>query len=142
MSVNLKQARLIAESCILKGRELNLKPLSVVVIDPRASVIVSLSEDGCSQMRQQIASGKAKAAIQLGLGTRAIMNRAEEQAYFIQSMNGLAGGKFVPVPGGVLFRNQAGMLLGAVGVSGDTSDNDETAALAGIATANLVGDPG
>jgi len=142
MLVSLEQARRIADASLVKGRELNLKPLSVVVLDPRASVVVSLSEDGCSQMRQRIALGKAKAAIQLGLGTRALMKRAEEQAYFIQSMNGLAGGEFVPVPGGVLLRDQAGTLLGAVGISGDTSDNDEEAALAGIAAANLVGDTG
>lgn len=142
MSVSLEQARRIADASLVKGRELNLKPLSVVVLDPRASVVISLSEDGCSQMRQRIALGKAKASIQLGLGTRALMKRAEEQAYFIQSMNGLAGGEFVPVPGGVLLRDRAGTLLGAVGISGDTSDNDETAALAGIAAANLVGDTG
>ena len=142
MSVSLEQARHIADASLVKGRELGLKPLSVVVLDPRASVVVTLSEDGCSQMRQRIALGKAKAAIQLGLGTRALMRRAEEQAYFIQSMNGLADGEFVPVPGGVLLRDQAGTLLGAVGISGDTSDTDEAAALAGIASANLVGDTG
>ena len=142
MSVSLEQARRIADASLVKGRELSLKPLSVVVLDQRASVVISLSEDGCSQMRQRIALGKAKASIQLGLGTRALMKRAEEQAYFIQSMNGLAGGEFVPVPGGVLLRDRAGTLLGAVGISGDTSDNDETAALAGIAAANLVGDTG
>ena len=142
MSISLEQARRIADASLVKGRELSLKPLSVVVLDPRASVVISLSEDGCSQMRQRIALGKAKASIQLGLGTRALMKRAEEQAYFIQSMNGLAGGEFVPVPGGVLLRDQAGTLLGAVGISGDTSDNDEAAALAGIVAANLVGDTG
>ena len=142
MSVSLDQARIIADASLVKGRELGLKPLSVVVIDPRTSIVACLSEDGCSQMRQRIALGKAKAAIQLGLGTRALMKRAEEQAYFIQSMNGLAGGEFVPVPGGVLFHDQSGALLGAVGISGDTSDNDEAAALAGIAAADLVGETG
>ena len=142
MSVSLDQARIIADASLVKGRDLGLKPLSVVVIDPRTSIVVCLSEDGCSQMRQRIALGKAKAAIQLGLGTRALMKRAEEQAYFIQSMNGLAGGEFVAVPGGVLLRNQSGALLGAVGISGDTSDNDEVAALAGIAAAGLVGETG
>jgi uncharacterized protein GlcG (DUF336 family) len=86
--------------------------------------------------------GKAKATIQLGVGGRALMKRAEEQAYFVQSMNGLAGGEFVPVPGGVLLRDQSGTLIGAVGISGDTSDNDEAAALAGIAAAGLVGEIG
>ena len=86
-------------------------------------------------MRWRIAQGKANAAIQLGMGSRALMVRAEQQAYFIQSMNGLAGGEFVPVPGGVLIRDGDGNLLGAVGISGDTSDNDEAAALAGISAA-------
>ena len=142
MSVSLEQARIIADASLAKGRELGLKPLSVVVIDTRTAVVVSLSEDGCSQMRQRIALGKAKAAIQLGLGTRALMKRAEDQAYFIQSMNGLAGGEFVPVPGGVLLRDQTGTLIGAVGISGDTSDNDESTALSGITAANLVGESG
>ena len=142
MSVNLDQARTIADASLVKAREIGLKPLSVVIIDPRTSIVACLSEDGCSQMRQRIALGKAKAAIQLGLGTRALMKRAEEQAYFIQSMNGLAGGEFVPVPGGVLLRDKSGTLIGAVGISGDTSDNDETAALAGIAAADLVGETG
>ena len=142
MSVSLDQARIISNASLVKGRELKLKPLSVVVIDPRTSVVACLSEDGCSQIRQRIALGKAKAAVQLGLGTRALMRRAEEQAYFIQSMNGLASGEFVPVPGGVLLRDKSGALLGAVGISGDTSDNDEAAALAGIAAAGLVGEAG
>lgn len=142
MSVSLEHARIIADASLARGRELGLKPLSVVVIDTRTAVVVSLSEDGCSQMRQRIALGKAKAAIQLGLGTRALMKRAEEQAYFIQSMNGLSGGEFVPVPGGVLLRDQKGTLIGAVGISGDTSDNDESAALSGIAAANLFGEAG
>ena len=93
-------------------------------------------------MRWRIAQGKANAAIQLGIGSRALMARAEQQAYFIQSMNGLAGGEFVPVPGGVLIRDAEGSLLGAVGISGDTSDNDEAAALAGISAAGLVAETG
>jgi uncharacterized protein GlcG (DUF336 family) len=76
------------------------------------------------------------------MGTRALMARAEQQAYFIQAINGLAEGNFVPVPGGVLIHDEAGALLGAVGISGDTSDNDEAAAVYGIAAADLVSDTG
>jgi len=76
------------------------------------------------------------------MGTRALMNRAEQQAYFIQSINGLAGGDMVPVPGGVLVRDGGGTLLGAVGISGDTSDNDEAAALGGIGAAGLDAETG
>ena len=136
MSVSLDQARIIADASLVKGRELGLKPLSVVVIDPRTSIVACLSEDGCSQMRQRIALGKAKAAIQLGLGTRALMKRAEEQVYFIQSMNGLAGGEFVPVPGGVLLRNQSGALLGAVGIASSTVAVSEMSSLCETPTAS------
>lgn len=138
MSITLAQATIIIEAALGKGRELVLKPLSVVVLDNRASLVAAMSEDGVSQMRARIAHGKANAAIALGLGTRALMNRAEQQAYFIQAINGLAGGDMVPVPGGVLIRDDAGQLLGAIGISGDTSDNDEAAALAGIAAAGLI----
>ena len=142
MSITLDQAQIIAQAALAKGRALSLKPLSVVVLDPRASMVTCLSEDGVSQLRAKIALGKASAAIQLGLGTRALMNRAEQQAYFIQAINGLAGGDMVPVPGGVLIRDSAGVLLGSVGISGDTSDNDEAAALAGIAAAALSAETG
>ena len=137
MAISLSQSRAIIEGALAEGRVLDLKPLSVVVLDPRAAMVAMMSEDGVSQMRARIAHGKANAAIALGMGTRALMNRAEKQAYFIQAVNGVAGGDMVPVPGGVLIQDQEGALLGAVGISGDTSDNDEAAAIAGIEAAGL-----
>ncbi|MAE47531.1 MAG: glcg protein [SAR116 cluster bacterium] len=137
MAISLSQSRAIIEGALAEGRVLDLKPLSVVVLDPRAAMVAMMSEDGVSQMRARIAHGKANAAIALGMGTRALMNRAEQQAYFIQAVNGVAGGDMVPVPGGVLIQDQEGALLGAVGISGDTSDNDEAAAIAGIEAAGL-----
>tara|TARA_B100000927_G_scaffold3296_1_gene2612 strand:+ start:2431 stop:2871 length:441 start_codon:yes stop_codon:yes gene_type:complete len=137
MAISLSQSRKLIEAALAKGRALDLKPLSVVVLDPRAAMVAMMSEDGVSQMRARIAHGKANAAIALGMGTRALMNRAEQQAYFIQALNGVAGGDMVPVPGGVLIQDQEGTLLGAVGISGDTSDNDEAAAIAGIEAAGL-----
>ncbi|MGC6497848.1 MAG: GlcG/HbpS family heme-binding protein [Candidatus Puniceispirillaceae bacterium] len=137
MTITLAQSRTLIDAALAKGRALDLKPLSVVVLDPRAAMVAMMSEDGVSQMRARIAHGKANAAIALGMGTRALMNRAEQQAYFIQAVNGVAGGDIVPVPGGVLIQDQAGTLLGAVGISGDTSDNDEAAAIAGIEAAGL-----
>ena len=142
MSILLAQAKVIIEASLAKGRDLGLKPLSVVVLDERASLVACMSEDGVSQIRAKIAFGKANAAIALGMGTRALMNRAEQQAYFIQAINGLAGGDIVPVPGGVLIRNAASTLLGSVGISGDTSDNDEAAAMAGITAAKLHAETG
>ena len=141
MSITLDQARQIAEASLAKGRDLGLKPLSVIILDSRGAITAALSEDGVSQLRAKIAHGKANAAIGLGMGSRALMNRAEQQAYFIQAVNGAFGGDMVPVPGGVLIRDSAGTLLGAIGISGDTSDNDEAAAIAGIEAANLVAQP-
>lgn len=138
MTITLSQAQKIAEASLAKGRELGLKPLSVVVLDARGSIVAALSEDGCAQLRPKVAHGKANAAIGLGMGTRALMNRAEQQAYFVQAVNGVLGGDMVPVPGGVLIRAADGELIGAVGISGDTSDNDEAAALAGVAAAGLT----
>ena len=137
MTITLAQSRTLIDAALAKGRALDLKPLSVVVLDPRAAMVAMMSEDGVSQMRARIAHGKANAAIALGMGTRALMNRAEQQAYFIQAVNGVAGGDMVPVPGGVLIQDQEGALLGAVGISGDTSDNDEAAPIAGIEAAGL-----
>ena len=137
MTITLAQSRTLIDAALAKGRALDLKPLSVVVLDPRAAMVAMMSEDGVSQMRARIAHGKANAAIALGMGTRALMNRAEQQSYFIQAVNGVAGGDMVPVPGGVLIQDQEGALLGAVGISGDTSDNDEAAAIAGIEAAGL-----
>jgi len=142
MAISLEQAQIIATASLVKARELALKPVSVVVLDPRATLVVVLSEDGVSMLRPRIAQGKANAAVAMGMGTRALMARAEQQAYFIQAVNGLAEGNFVPVPGGVLIRNETGVLLGAVGISGDTSDNDEAAAVHGISAAGLVSDTG
>jgi uncharacterized protein GlcG (DUF336 family) len=142
MSIRLEQAKALVDASLVEARKLDLKPISVIVLDDRGALVAAASEDGVSAMRAKIAHGKANAAIALGLGTRALMNRAEQQAYFIQAMNGLAGGDFVPVPGGLLLRDAAGKLLGAVGISGDTSDNDEAAALGAIATTDLVGETG
>jgi uncharacterized protein GlcG (DUF336 family) len=87
-----------------------------------------------------MAQGKARGAISLGMGSRAIFKRAQEQPFFVQALNGLAGGFLVPVPGGVLIRDSDGEIVGAVGITGDTSDNDE--ACAGIEAAGFTADPG
>lgn len=138
MAISLSTAQTLIDAAFAKGHELGLKPLSVVVLDPRASMVAVMSQDGVSQMRARIAHGKANAAIAMGMGTRALMNRAEQQAYFVQAINGLADGDFVPVPGGVLITDKDGTLLGAVGISGDTSDNDEAAAVSGIEAVGLT----
>ena len=142
MTITLAQSRTLIDAALAKGRALDLKPLSVVVLDPRAAMVAMMSEDGVSQMRARIAHGKANAAIALGMGSRALGNRAEAQAYFIDAVGRMMDGDFIPVPGGVLVKNAVGETLGVVGVSGDLSDNDEKAAVAGIEAAGLHADTG
>ncbi|MBL6782362.1 MAG: heme-binding protein [Alphaproteobacteria bacterium] len=140
--LTLNNANTISAAALAEARKMNLKPISVVVLDHRAATISIQSEDGVCIMRSDIAKAKANAAIQLGMGTRGLMNRAEQQAYFVDAVNGLGNGNIIPVPGGVLVKDKNGNIIGAVGISGDTSDNDESAAIAGISAAELTADAG
>lgn len=123
-----------------KGREMGFKPLSVVVLDAGGHVQAFEREDGAAPGRFAIAHGKAYGAVMLGMAGRAQMARAEAQAYFMSAVNGVFGGAVVPVPGGILLRDDSGVVIGAVGITGDTSDNDVEAGLAGIAAAGLQAD--
>ena len=141
MTLSLETAQKIIAAALAKGREIGLKPLCVAVLDSGGHLKAMAREDGTSTLRPQIAQGKANGAIAMGLGSRALFNRAQEQPYFVQSINALADGSLVPVPGGVLIRD-GGVIIGAVGVTGDTSDNDEICAVAGIEAAGLTADAG
>ncbi len=140
MSVSLRKARTIIRKTLEKGREMDLKPLSVVVLDDGGHVIAFEREDGAAPGRFAIAHGKAYGSVMLGMAGTAQMQRAEAQAYFMAAVNGLYDGQVVPVPGGVLLRDRKGAVIGAVGVTGDTSDNDVVAAMAGIDAAGLTGE--
>ena len=140
MTVALEQARVMIAETLKKGREMGLKPLSVIVLDAGGHVQAFEREDGAAPGRFAIAHGKAYGAVMLGMAGRAQMARAEAQAYFMAAVNGVYGGAVVPVPGGLLLRDDAGTVIGAVGVTGDTSDNDAEAGLAGIAAAGLTGE--
>ena len=126
---------------LAKGVEKKLKPLVVAVLDARGCIKALAAQDGTSLLRSEIAHGKAYGALAMGMGSRALFRRAQEQAYFIGAVNTLAQGRMVPVPGGVLIQD-GGVLLGAVGISGDTSDNDEACAIAGIEAAGLKANAG
>ena len=139
--LTLDVARKILDAALAKGVEKQLKPLVVTVLDARGCVKISAAQDGTSLLRSEIAHGKAYGALALGVGSRALFQRAQEQAYFVSAANTLAQGRLVPVPGGVLIQD-GGVLLGAVGVSGDTSDNDEICAVAGIGAAGLKANAG
>lgn len=140
--LTLDVARTILDAALAAAVEKKIKPLVVTVLDARGCVKASAAQDGTSLMRGELAHGKAYGALALGMGSRAIFQRAQEQPYFVAAANTLARGALVPVPGGVLFHDANGALLGAVGISGDTSDNDELCALAGIAAAGLKASAG
>lgn len=140
--ITLEKARIIIGGAFSKAGDAGLKPLAVVVLDAGGHTTAFERQDGASAMRFKIAHGKAYGAIAMGLGSRALYERAQSQAYFLDAMNALADGALVPVPGGVLIRDGEGALLGAVGITGDNSDNDEMCAIAGIEAAGLVAETG
>lgn len=141
-TISLDEARTIIAAILAKAAELGLKPLGVAVLDSAGHLKAFERQDGASHMRLEIAMGKAHGAVAMGSGSRALYKRAQEQAFFLNAVNTLARGLLVPVPGGVLIRDAGGAIVGAVGVSGDASDQDEAAAVAGIAAAGLIADPG
>jgi uncharacterized protein GlcG (DUF336 family) len=138
----LTAAQKIVSAAIAHGREKNLMKLAVAVLDARGALKSFGAEDGTSLKRPEIAIGKANAALAMGIGSRSINKMAKDRPYFVGSVTNAVGGSFIPVPGGVLIKGEGGAILGAVGVSGDISDNDEAAAIAGITAAGFTPDPG
>lgn len=139
--ISHRKARTIITKTLAKGREMELKPLSVVVLDAGGHVKAFEREDGAAPGRFDIARGKAFGAVMLGMGGQAQMARAEQQAYFMAAVNGVYDGKVVPVPGGILVMGRKGDVIGAIGVTGDTSDNDQVAGVAGIEAAGFTAQP-
>ncbi|MGE4045718.1 MAG: heme-binding protein [Acetobacteraceae bacterium] len=139
-ALTLSQAQTIVQTALAKAREMKLAPMGVVVLDARGVLKAFAAEDGTSLRRADIAIGKAHGALAMGVGSRTLGKRAEERPHFIAAVTDAIGGSMIPVPGGVLIKGEGGF-LGAVGVTGDTSDNDEACALAGIAAAGLTADP-
>ena len=138
--MKLELARQIIAGALAHSSAVGFSPLTVVVLDSGGHVVASEREDGSSNKRFEVAYGKASGALSLGMGSRALMARAEQQPYFIAAVTHSVGA-LIPVPGGVLAKTPAGEVIGAVGISGETSDNDEAAALAGIAAAGMIGQP-
>jgi len=140
-TLTLDVARKISDAALAKCREMKLNPMAIAILDARGTLKTFIAEDGTSLLRGEVAHGKAYGALALGMGSRAIFKRANEQPY-VDAINTMARGALVPVPGGVLIKDKAGNLVGAIGISGDTSDNDETAAITGIEAAGLVANAG
>lgn len=139
--ISLSKARTIITRTLAAGRDQGMKPLSVIVLDTGGHPKAFQREDGASPGRFAIAQAKAYGAVMLGMGGTAQRDRAEAQAYFMAAVNGVFDGRTVPVPGGVLVKNKKGDVIGAVGVTGDSSENDAAAAVAGIEATGLTAVP-
>jgi uncharacterized protein GlcG (DUF336 family) len=137
MSVTLAQASTIVDVALKKGRETNCAPLTVAVLDAGGHMVAFKREDRSGIMRYDIAYGKAWGALGMGFGSRELGERAAKASLFYGVLATVSHGRLVPVPGGVLIKSVSGETLGAVGVSGDTSDKDELCAVAGIEAAGL-----
>ncbi|MGF6781575.1 GlcG/HbpS family heme-binding protein [Paraburkholderia sp. GAS334] len=141
-ALSLKQANRICNAALEHGRKAGLAPLCVAVLDQGAHIVAVQREDGASLMRPDIAIGKAAGTLAMGFGGRELARRAAEHPTFFTALISLANGRMVPVPGGVLIRNAAGEIVGAVGISGDISQSDEACAVAGIVAAGMSADTG
>jgi uncharacterized protein GlcG (DUF336 family) len=143
MSVSLAQASIVVDTALAKGRELKLHSLTVVVLDAGGHMVAMKREDKSGILRADIATGKAWGTLGMGFGGREFARRAAGGGgLFLTALMQASAGRIVPAPGGVLIRDAAGETIGAVGISGDTSDKDEACALAGIAAAGLTADTG
>lgn len=140
--ITLSEARTVVHHALQYAREQEFPPMTIAVLDASGSLVAFVREDRSSLLRERIARGKAHGALNMGVGSRALAARAEDHPHFVNALVGLADGNLVPVPGGVLVRNESGDIVGAVGVSGHLPDADEACAIAGIEAASLKADPG
>jgi len=140
--LTLEMASRIVDVALAEGERLGLQPLCVAVLDQGGHLLAVKRDHRASLLRPQIAVGKAASVLGMGFGGRELAKRAAAMPAFFNALSDLAGGNMVPVPGGVLLRNRAGEVLGAIGISGDTSDNDELCALVGVADTGLIPDTG
>jgi uncharacterized protein GlcG (DUF336 family) len=142
MTLTLVTANTIIAEALTHAKAASFKPLGIVILDARATVKAASIADGSSLARFDIARAKAKGALAFNMGTRSLEKLAKERPHFFAGAVSAIEGGIVPVAGGVLIKDKDGTILGAVGVSGDTSDSDEAAAIAGITAAGLLADGG
>ena len=135
--ISLQQANAVIEGVLADGRAAGYKPLSVAVVDAGGHLIAFQRADGASFARAQIATGKAAGALAMGVSSRKLGDMAQERPWFVGAFAASAPHPVIPAAGGVIIVGDDGQPIGAVGVTGDTSDNDEAAALAGLAAAGL-----
>jgi uncharacterized protein GlcG (DUF336 family) len=140
--LTLAEADRVVDAALRHGQEQGLAPLTVAVLDTGGHLLVLKRSDGSGILRADIAVGKAWGVLGMGFGGRELQRRAEQMPAFFTALASMSGGRMVPVPGGVLIRRDDGRLVGAVGISGDTSVNDEECAVHGVRAAGLVPDTG
>src|SRR5580700_10250632 len=138
--ITLAQAERIIDAIIERGAALELRPISVIVVEPGCKVKAFKKEDGASMIRFEMAYGKAYAALALGRSSKLVHVRAEERPIFMRYLLSASGDQIFPEGGGLQIRNAEGEVIGAVGVTGDTEDRDEELALHGIHAAGLKTD--
>ena len=138
--VSLAQAERIIDAVIARGAALNCRPISVIVVEPGCKVKAFKKEDGASMVRFEMAFGKAYAALSLGRSSKLLRERAVERPIFMRYLIAASGEQIFPEGGGMLIRDEAGDVIGAVGVTGDTEDRDEELAVHGIHAAGLKTD--
>ena len=136
--ITLDKANAVIAAALAEGKTRGLKPLSVAVLDSGGHLLAFQRQDGASTLRPEIAVSKASGALGFGVSSRKIGDMAAERPTFIASLASISAHGVTPAAGGVIVVDAEGLALGAVGVTGDTSDNDELCALAGIAAAGLV----
>ena len=139
--LTLQQASTIADTALARGRESKMMPLTVAVLDAGGHLVCLKREDGSGILRVEIASGKAWGALGMGASSRALRDRLTDRPTFVTALTAASAGRLVPVPGGVLIKDAGGEIVGAVGISGDTSDKDEYCAIEGVKAAGLRPDP-
>jgi uncharacterized protein GlcG (DUF336 family) len=142
ISLSLQQAEGIVDSGLDRAREMGLKSLTIAVLDAGGHLVAFKRQDRSGILRPDIAQGKAWGALGMGLGGRALAQRAQMAPAFFTALASVSHGRVVPVPGGVLVRAADGDIMGAVGISGDHPDNDEACAVFGIEQVGLVADTG
>ncbi|MSP49633.1 MAG: heme-binding protein [Alphaproteobacteria bacterium] len=141
-SITLEAAIEIAQVALALGRSRKMAPLAVAVLDQRGALKAYLGEDGTGLLRFEIAFGKAWGALGMGFGGREFARRGAKGPVFLNALQAMSGGRAVPAAGGLLIRTSGGLIVGAVGVTGDASDNDELCAIAGIEKVGLIADTG
>ena len=137
VALGLSQASVIVDAALAHARSSGLAPMTVAVLDPGGHLVALKREDSSGILRVEVAVGKAWGVLAMGWPGREALRRAEGMPQFLSAVTTLAGGRLLPVAGGVPVRADGNDVIGAVGVSGDTSDNDEACAVAGIEAAGL-----